>query len=552
MSNLLDTNWNRFEKYYREYPEIGLAIDISRVAFPADFFGQMAPAINEAFLQMDRLEAGSIANPDEQRMVGHYWLRNPDLAPDADIAESIRRTIDEIEGFVRRVHNAEIKGANGKFENVLLIGIGGSALGPQFVSRALGHPAKDKMAIHFFDNTDPDGIDLVLARLEGQLGRTLCIVVSKSGGTKETENGMKEAMAAYNRASLAFEQHAVAVTVPGSKLDRIAKGTANDSKPWLTVFPMWDWVGGRTSETSAVGLLPAALQGIDIRALLNGAKACDALTRVHNALENPAAQLALMWYHIGKGRGQKDMVVLPYKDRLELFARYLQQLVMESLGKERDLDGNVVNQGITVYGNKGSTDQHAYVQQLREGLHNFFVVFIEVLKDRDHALPNPEVEPGITSGDYLHGFLLGTRQALYDRARESITITINDITPFTVGALIALFERAVGLYASLININAYHQPGVAAGKKAANDVLSLQARIQALFAKRAASQNMECLTARRVAEILGCPTQSEMVFKICQRLAANPGRGIKRSGGQSASDACFQPESQRSGSAATK
>ena len=108
--------------------------------------------------------------------------------------------------------------------------------------------------------------------------------------------------------------------------------------------PMWDWVGGRTSELSAVGLLPAALQGLAIREMLAGAKACDDVTRLLEMAKNPAAQLALMWFHSGGGRGTKDMVVLPYKDRLELFSKYLQQLIMESLGKELDLDGKVVNQ----------------------------------------------------------------------------------------------------------------------------------------------------------------------------------------------------------------
>ena len=122
--------------------------------------------------------------------------------------------------------------------------------------------------------------------------------------------------------------------------------------------------------------------------------------------------LALMWYYAGNGRGEKDMVILPYKDRLALFSRYLQQLVMESLGKEKDRAGKIVHQGIAVYGNKGSTDQHAYVQQLRDGVPNFFVTFIEVAKDR--ATSRFEVEEGITSGDYLHGFLRGTRAALYE------------------------------------------------------------------------------------------------------------------------------------------
>ena len=144
--------------------------------------------------------------------------------------------------------------------------------------------------------------------------------------------------------------------------------------------------------------------------------------------------LALMWFYAGNGRGEKDMVILPYKDRLALFSRYLQQLVMESLGKEKDLDGNVVHQGIAVYGNKGSTDQHAYVQQLRDGVLNFFVTFIEVRKDR--TAPRIEVEEGITSGDYLHGFLRGTRAALYENGRESITISIPEVNAFQVGALV--------------------------------------------------------------------------------------------------------------------
>jgi len=142
---------------------------------------------------------------------------------------------------------------------------------------------------------------------------------------------------------------------------------------------MWDWVGGRTSVFSSVGLLPAALQGLDINAFLYGAKMMDDFTRNPEVSKNPAALLAWMWFHAGGGRGEKAMVMLPYKDRLLLFSRYLQQLVMESIGKENDLVGKKVNQGLTVYGNKGSTDQHAFVQQLRDGTADFFVTFIEVL-----------------------------------------------------------------------------------------------------------------------------------------------------------------------------
>lgn len=516
--------WARFQQYYTAYPEIGLAVDLSRMAFPADFFAKMEPSLQKAYTAMQALEAGAIANPDENRMVGHYWLRNPALvpAPHRALAAEIEKTVAKIKEFARQVHEGEVAGARGPFKNLLVIGIGGSALGPQFVAHALGHPTTDKLDVYFFDNTDPDGMDKVMARLVTELGQTLCVVISKSGATKETRNGMAEAEAAYARAGLKFGDHAVAVTGMGmeSKLEQHAG--END---WLDIFPMWDWVGGRTSETSAVGLLPAALQGLDIDGLLAGAKACDEITRRPDTARNPAAQLAAMWYYAGQGRGAKDMVVLPYKDRLELFSRYLQQLVMESLGKELDRDGRLVNQGIAVYGNKGSTDQHAYVQQLREGLNNFFVTFIEVLKDRQGE--SIQVEGGATSGDFLSGFFLGTRRALFENGRESITLTLNEVSAFSVGVLIALFERAVGFYATLIGINAYHQPGVQAGKLAADRVLAMQEKIFQFLA-----QHPGPLTIEAIAAGIQAPGEIETVFKICEHLAANAGRGIKKQAGQ--------------------
>jgi glucose-6-phosphate isomerase len=502
--------WHRFQKHYTEFPSLGLAIDLSRVNFPEDFLARMEPKIQKAFGAMAALEKGALANPDEKRMVGHYWLRNSALAPSPEIRQAIEEALAAVKAFAEEVHHGKIAGAKGPFRNVLVIGIGGSALGPQFVATALGQPTADKTVVFFFDNTDPDGMDKVLAQLQGQLGQTLAVVISKSGGTKETRNGMLEAEAAWSRAGLDFAKHSVAVTGAGSELDKYAT-----SKGWLRRFPMWDWVGGRTSELGAVGLLPAALQGLDIDAMLSGAMACDEVTRQPDTARNPAAQLALMWHFLGDGRGSKDMVVLPYKDRLELFSKYLQQLVMESLGKELDLDGKTVNQGLSVYGNKGSTDQHAYVQQLREGVLNFFAVFIEVLHDRTGE--SLLVEPGVTSGDYLNGFLLGTREALYEKGRQSITLTVRDVSPFTVGMLIALFERAVGLYASLININAYHQPGVEAGKKAAGAVIVLQGKVLAYLSEKKG----HALTSSQIASGIGAHDGYEIVFKICEHLAAN-------------------------------
>lgn len=508
--------WERYKKYLCVSPEIGLTLDISRMRFPDGFFEAMEPRMQRAFGEMMALEAGAIANRDENRMVGHYWLRNPKPAPDPAIATEIEFTVRAIREFAANVHGGSIPAPNGKrFTRLLVVGIGGSALGPEFVADALGSPA-DRMRPYFFDNTDPDGIDRVLVEIGPHLAETLVVVISKSGSTAETRNGMLEAKRAFQGAGLDFPKHAVAVTGRESGLDRTAV-----AEGWLARFPMWDWVGGRTSETSAVGLLPAALQGIDIDALLEGARLCDAATRTTDTMKNPAALLALMWHHATDGRGAKDMVVLPYRDRLLLFSRYLQQLVMESLGKERDRDGNTVRQGITVYGNKGSTDQHAYVQQLREGVANFFVTFVEVLKDRGGN--SMEVEPGVTSGDYLSGFLYGTRAALHENGRESMTITVEKIDARTVGTLIALYERAVGLYASLVNINAYHQPGVEAGKKAAGAVLRLQGEILAFLRKEPGKG----LTAEEIAVAIGAADEAESVFHILLHASANPDHGVE-------------------------
>ncbi|MCC5662837.1 glucose-6-phosphate isomerase [Nostoc sp. CHAB 5784] len=505
--------WQRYQNWLYFHEGLGLYLDISRIRFDDAFVDSLQPKFDKAFADMAQLEKGAIANPDENRMVGHYWLRNPDLAPTPELTQEIVQTLEQIEAFAEKVQTGAIHPPRAsRFTDIISIGIGGSALGPQFVAEALA-PDFPPLKLHFIDNNDPAGIDRVINHLRNSLASTLVLVISKSGGTPEPRNGMIEVKKAYAGHNLEFAQYAVAITSVDSNLDKLAK-----DEGWLARFPMYDWVGGRTSEMSAVGLVPAALQGIDVRAMLDGAKEIDDATRVPDVKNNPAALLALSWYFAGNGKGEKDMVVLPYKDSLFLFSRYLQQLVMESLGKEKDLDGNVVHQGIAVYGNKGSTDQHAYVQQLREGVANFFATFIEVLEDRQG--PSTEIDPGVTSGDYLSGFLQGTRQALYENHRDSITVTIPQVNPRTVGALIALYERAVGLYASLVNVNAYHQPGVEAGKKAAASILDLQTRVLAVLQKEKAPISLD-----ELAKKAGASEQVEAIYKILRHIHANQ-RGV--------------------------
>ncbi|MEB3219608.1 MAG: glucose-6-phosphate isomerase [Nostocales cyanobacterium 94392] len=505
--------WQRYQKWLYFHEGLGFYLDVSRMGFDDDFFEKLQPSFDKAFADMAELEKGAIANPDENRMVGHYWLRNPDLAPTPELTQEIVSNIEKIEVFAEKIHTGAIHPPKApRFTDIISIGIGGSALGPQFVAQALATDYPP-LAIHFIDNSDPAGIDRVLTHLRNRLSSTLVLVISKSGGTPEPRNAMLEVKKAYSGQNLDFAQYAIAITMPGSKLSQIG-----ESEGWLAHFPMYDWVGGRTSEMSAVGLVPAALQGIDIGQMLDGAKEMDDATRVPDVKNNPAALLALAWYYAGNGRGEKDMVVLPYKDSLLLFSRYLQQLVMESLGKEKDLDGNIVHQGIAVYGNKGSTDQHAYVQQLRDGVANFFLTFIEVLEDRKGS--SLEIEPGTTSGDYLSGFLQGTRKALYDNQRDSITVTIPQVNPRTVGALIALYERAVGFYASLVNVNAYHQPGVEAGKKAAAAILELQKQAISVLQAEENPVSLE-----EIASKAGASDDIESIYIILRHLHAN-GRGV--------------------------
>ena len=454
-----------------------------------------------ALQAMARLEAGAQANPDEGRQVGHYWLRDPQRAPSRAQTRAIEQARRGVSAFAERIRSGALTTPEGRrFSDVIHVGIGGSSLGPRLWIEALADGAG--LPVHFLDNVDPGGIARGLRRLSGRLAGALILVVSKSGSTPEVVHASQLVAQALLELGLEPAGRQVAVTTGGSALERRAR-----LEGWLEVFPLWPWVGGRSCLTAAAGLLPAALAGVDVDALLQGARATDGWTRSGDWRSNPAALLAGCWYLAGRGTGERAMVVQPYADRLEWLSRYLQQLVMESVGKRHDLEGRVVHQGLTVYGNKGSTDQHALVQQLRDGRDDFFVQFVQVLSS---ANASPEKE-ACTAGDVLQGFLLGTRRALAAERRPSLVITVPRVDAFELGGLVALFERAVGLYGSLIGVNVYDQPGVEAGKLAAAEVLELSARILGILGP-------EGRTADAVAEALDA--EAVVVFHVLQRLAA--------------------------------
>jgi glucose-6-phosphate isomerase len=216
--------WQRYRDLVCGVPELGLTVDPSRMGYGGEFVVRSAPALERAFQAMDALEAGAIANPDEGRRVGHYWLRDPARAPDPELRREIEETARRVEAFAGDVHGGRIAPPSApRFTQLLCIGIGGSALGPMFVADALGDPARDRLRPHFLDNTDPDGFARVLGALAPRLAETLVVVTSKSGGTPETRNGMLAAGGALREAGLDLARQAVAITQAGSALDELAR-----------------------------------------------------------------------------------------------------------------------------------------------------------------------------------------------------------------------------------------------------------------------------------------------------------------------------------------
>lgn len=497
-------------------PKTAFTLDMSKMGLVSAAVGALSEPreaggttrLADAHEEMKQIEAGAIKNPDEGRQVTHFSDRLS--YADSDVFKAVQE-------FAEQVRNGTALGNGTPVQAVVINGIGGSALGPQLVQFAINGPYWNELSketrngfprIYFLDNTDPAGQTDLKATVDP--ATTVVVTISKSGKTRETFNNMMAMESWFSAHDVEFASRAVAVTMAGSKLDAYAKENG-----WLKVFPMAESIGGRTSETNIVGHVPAALTGIDFGQFVAGARYMDELTRGPELAANPAYQLAVAWYVAGNGKGDRNMVIVPYSDRLVLLGKYLQQLVMESLGKKLDLDGKTVHQGLTVYGNKGGTDAHAYIQQLNDGRDDFFVTFIEVLRDSEE-LPMGE---GMTMGDYLHAFKDGLVNALSGNGRKVIQIILESLNAFSLGMIIALYERAVAFYAELIHVNAFHQPGVQAYKLASGEVNTLQAKLQGWIAARGPKEWTG--SAADMAKALGAADKVCEVEGLLAKMAAN-------------------------------
>ncbi|MFO0858238.1 MAG: glucose-6-phosphate isomerase [Phycisphaerales bacterium] len=385
---------------------------------------------------------------------------------------------------MRSEHTRAIKDivtkCKGKFENLVVLGIGGSALGNIAVQSALNPSTWNMLStpqrngaprLFVIDNVDPALFSSVISFCEqnGGLEKTLFNVVSKSGETAETaaqfmiiRDMLKKKLGAN------YASNIVAVTDP-------AKGTMRkicDAEKFTTL-PVPDGVGGRFSVLSPVGLFSAAMCNIDIDALLDGAKAMDIRCSRENLLENPAALLAFLLVELGQKKGKTNHVMMPYSNALYLLADWYRQLWAESLGKEQDNSGREVFAGFTPIKALGATDQHSQIQLYREGPNDKVIGLVSVDDfGTDVTIPTGL---GVDALKYLEGKKMSTllnaerratEFALLESLRPNYTIHFPKIDAHHVGEFIMLWQIATAYAGLMLNIDAYNQPAVETGKQA--------------------------------------------------------------------------------------
>lgn len=361
-----------------------------------------------------------------------------------------------------------------RFDNILVLGIGGSALGGIAVTEALLKPYWNLLSpeqrdnfprIFFLDNIDPDQIEGLLEILD--LKRTLVNVITKSGSTAET---MSQFMIVKDMMSKElgddYRKNIVATT---DKKTGVLRQLA-DQEGYKT-FTVPDDVGGRFSVFSAVGLLPFALVGIDIDEIINGIKDMDLALKNTDIFENPAAQLALIHYLMDIKKGKKLSVMMPYSSRLKYVSDWFVQLWAESLGKEVNNCEEKVNCGTTPIKALGATDQHSQIQLYNEGPNDKLINFIRV-EEFDNTVEIPKIFEytglcylgGKTINDLMNAEADATKVTLVDFNRPNTTILVPKVNGYFIAQLLYMLEVQTAIAGELYNINTFNQPGVEQAK----------------------------------------------------------------------------------------
>ncbi len=360
-----------------------------------------------------------------------------------------------------------------KFKYFVVLGIGGSALGPQMVFTALSHlhyndlPDRMRKAPKFFveDNVDPVRMHDLLDVIDPK--KTCFNVISKSGATSETMAQYLIISDILQKAGVDLKENLIFTTdAAKGNLVKISRSLGG-----VKSYVLPDGVGGRFSELSPVGLLPAAVVGIDIVALLDGAAYMDKLCKQKNMYKNPALLSAVMQYAAMR-EGKNIGVMMPYSDNLKYLADWYAQLWAESLGKNKTLDGQPCNVGQTPVKALGVTDQHSQVQLYTEGPFDKVVTFISV-DHYKHETPIPHGCEDIPDVSFLGGHSMeeliqaenkATAYALMQAGRMNYTIHLPEINAFTLGELMFYFEMQTAYAGAMLNVNTFNQPGVENGK----------------------------------------------------------------------------------------
>lgn len=362
-----------------------------------------------------------------------------------------------------------------KFDNFVVLGIGGSALGPTAVFQALCHLRHNELPkskrkfpkLYVEDNVDPERMAALLDVLD--LDKTVFNVVTKSGATSETMSQYLIIMDILKkRYGDKAKEHMIATTSANKgNLIKIAKAEQ------LKTFYIPDGVGGRFSELCPVGLLPAAVVGIDIKLMLEGAKYMDKVCSTNNLKKNPALMSALLEV-LSMKKGKNISVMMPYADSLKYIADWYCQLWGESLGKSVDNQGNLVYAGQTPVKALGVTDQHSQIQLYREGPFDKVITIIAVenfrreveISDGCKEFPDVNFLCGHTMSELINTERKATEYALTTANRLNYTLILPEVNAFTIGQLLYLFELETAYAGAMLNIDTFNQPGVEGGKNA--------------------------------------------------------------------------------------
>lgn len=472
-------NAERIEKYQANSCGYKLLFGMERVTDEVIETLNILAEETSALALMDKMQSGTVLNTiegfeSENRMVLHTSTRdffnNPNLSQNAVNAALLAKTeLDKLENFI-----AELDQKN-HFTDMIMIGIGGSDLGPRAHYLALQYLKNVKRRVHFISNVDPDDAAAVLETLN--LEKCLVVVISKSGTTLETATNEDIVKSRFIHQGLNPQKHFIAVTGQGSPMD--------NPQHYLKSFYIWDWIGGRYSSTSMVGgvMLSFAYGFKVFLEFLQGAHAMDKAALKKNLSENLPLLAALLGIWNRNFLSYQTLAIIPYSQALLRYPAHIQQLDMESNGKRICKNGDAVNfsTGPIIWGEPGTNSQHSFFQLIHQGSDVIpveFIGFKESQYEYDKEYQHTTSQQKLLANLFAQSIALATGKSdlnpnkTFPGNRPSHILIAKQLTPFALGSLLSFFENKVAFQGFIWGINSFDQEGVQLGKKLAEKILN--------------------------------------------------------------------------------